>query len=442
MMLDTHEAGDRAQTLLPSATVYPSRVLLIDDQAMIGEAVRRMLASDREITFHYCGDPTQALQIAVDFAPTVILQDLIMPEVDGLTLLRAFRADPTTRDIPIIMLSTKDDPNIKAEAFALGANDYLIKLPNLVELIARIRYHSKAYLNLQASTDAQLARAQACQLEKALQDLRQTQAQLIQTEKMSGLGQMVAGITHEINNPVNFICGNLKYVRDYITDLLHLVHLYQEEYPTPSATIQDYVEEVDMEFILQDLPAMLSSMQVGAERILEIVRSIRNFARTDRTELKKVDLHEGLSSALLILSHRTKQGITLIQNYDGTLPAIECYPGQLSQVFVNILNNAIDALLENEAQPIKQIILTTEQINENQVQIRIQDNGPGIPAEIQGQLFDSFFTTKAAGKGTGLGLAISQQIIEKHHGSIQLESSVGVGTTFIIQLPIEQTADQ
>lgn len=411
-------------------------LLLIDDQIIIGEAVSRILANEADIAVHYLSDPTQAIQKAISIKPTVIFLDMVMPEIDGLMLLRWFRSHPVTHDIPIVMLSGKEEPKLKADAFAEGANDYLIKLPDAVELIARIRYHSKAYSNLKnltATTDK--AQQQARQLEKTLQELQNTQAQLIQTAKMSSLGRMVAGLAHELNNPINFIQGNLSPLNSYVQALLNLIELYQQEYPDSTLAIQEQIAEMNLDFMINDLPKILSSMRIGSDRIREIVLSLRNFSRLDQAEKKAVNIHEGIESTLLILSHRLKQGIEVIREY-GDLPLIECYPAQLNQVFMNILSNAIDALLEQKAQTQKQIIIQTEAISFHQVRVTIRDNGPGIDSEIQSKIFDPFFTTKPVNKGTGLGLAISYQIIENHHGNIHLTSRTEYGTEFAIEIPI------
>ncbi|MBW4559592.1 MAG: response regulator [Mojavia pulchra JT2-VF2] len=411
-------------------------LLLIDDQIIIGEAVHRILAPETDISVHYVSDPTQAIQKAISIEPTVILLDMVMPEIDGLMLLRWFRSHPVTRDIPIVMLSSKEEPKLKADAFTEGANDYLIKLPDAVELIARIRYHSRAYNNLKTLTNTTIkAQQQAQQLENTLQQLQKTQVQLIQTEKMSSLGRMVAGLAHEINNPISFIQGNFNPLSSYIECLLNLIELYQQEYPNATSGIQEKITDINLDFIIEDLPKILSSMKIGTDRIREILLSLRNFSRLDQAEKKAVSIHDGIDSTLLILSHRLKQGIEIIKNY-GELPLVECYPAQLNQVFMNILSNAIDALLEQKSQTQKQIVIQTETINSNKVRVTIKDNGPGIDLEIQSKIFDPFFTTKPVNKGTGLGLAISYQIIENHHGNIHLTSRSEYGTEFAIEIPI------
>ncbi len=276
------------------------------------------------------------------------------------------------------------------------------------------------------------------ELQKILQDLKETQGQLIQSEKMSSLGQMVAGIAHEINNPVNFIYGNIQCISEYIQDLFSLVSLYQEQYSDSICVIEERIEQIDLNFINQDLPLVLSSMKIGAERIREIILCLRNFSRLDEAEMKEVDIHQGIDNTLLILNHRLEPEIEVIKNY-GNLPLIECYPAQLNQVFLNILNNAIDAILDekNDKYKNQQIIIHTLKIDDTYIKIGIKDSGYGISADIQNKLFDPFFTTKAVGKGTGLGLSLCYQIIDKHKGKIEVISELEKGAEFVIILPIK-----
>jgi signal transduction histidine kinase len=273
------------------------------------------------------------------------------------------------------------------------------------------------------------------ELKKILDELQETQSQLIQTEKMAGLGQMVAGIAHEINNPVSFIYGNIQHVQNYAQDLLELVSLYQQHYPESIPEIQDWIKKIELEFISEDLSKILLSMTNGTERISNIVLSLRNFSRLGETDMKDVDLHEGVESTLLILNYKFSNGIDIIRKYSD-LPLVSCFPGLLNQVFMNILSNACDALLSQESLVRKQIIIQTEKLVENQICIKIGDNGSGMPSEVQSKIFDPFFTTKPVGKGTGLGLSICYKIIEKHNGKITVVSEVGKGTEFTIILPI------
>lgn len=291
---------------------------------------------------------------------------------------------------------------------------------------------------------------QARQFSETLKQLRQNQAQIVQAEKMSSLGQLVAGIAHEINNPINFVYGNLSHAAEYTQDLMRLLVLYQTHYPQPPPEIRAESDAIDLSFLIKDLPHLLASMQVGANRIQKIVLSLRNFSRTDEAEIKAVNIHEGIDSTLMILQNRLKAKpdrlqIQVIKNY-GELPLVECYAGQINQVFMNLLSNAIDALEEADngeqtgATPnsTPTITIHTEVLSTNCILIRIADNGAGIPENIQQRLFDPFFTTKPVGKGTGLGLSISYQIVtEKHRGSLKCVSRPGQGTEFRVEIPVK-----
>ncbi len=292
------------------------------------------------------------------------------------------------------------------------------------------------------------AREQAQQLEKALYELQRTQSQLIQNEKMSSLGQLVAGITHEINNPTSFIHGNLHHAKEYVDDLLELLKLYQQALPNPPVEIEDKVEAIDLEFLVEDLPKLLESMRVGAKRVLDIVQSLKNFSRVDEFQMKAVDIHAGIDSTLVILQNRldgrVKQRVIGVVKEYGILPAVECLPVQLNQVFMNILTNAIEALEELVVSgdfPTQnpQIWIRTAVTDANFVTISIADNGPGMTKEVLYKIFDPFFSTKPVGKGTGLGLSVCYQIVvEKHGGELQCISAPGEGAEFAIKIPIRQ----
>lgn len=305
------------------------------------------------------------------------------------------------------------------------------------------------------------AKAQARELADALKKLQQAQAQLIQTEKMSSLGQLVAGIAHEINNPVNFIFGNVSHANEYVRDLLSLINLYQQHYPAPVPEVREEIEAIELDFLIEDFPKILGSIQLGADRIRQIVLSLRNFSRLDEAEVKAVDIHEGIDNTLLILQNRLKGkqgqlGIQLIKEY-GKVPLVECHAGQMNQVFMNILTNAMDAVEEKLRHLSKNpvdlakypelseflptVIISTEVVNLDWVSIKFIDNGAGMTEEIRTKIFDPFFTTKPVGSGTGLGLSISYQIVvEKHRGQLDCVSSPEEGTEFIIQIPIKQKA--
>ncbi|RUT00334.1 hypothetical protein DSM106972_074620 [Dulcicalothrix desertica PCC 7102] len=335
----------------------------------------------------------------------------------------------------------------QCEAPRVWHNDEIGLLQQLADQAAIAIQQAQLYE--QSRTAETEAKSKAMQLGQALYDLQKTQTQLIQSEKMSGLGQLVAGIAHEINNPVNFIYGNLSHASEYTEQLIELIKLYQQQYPDDNSVINAKIKDIDLDFVTDDLPKIMSSMEIGAERICSIVLSLRNFSRLDEADMKPVDLHEGIDSTLLILQHRFKSsvdfpGIEVIKQY-GDLPRVECYAGQINQVFINIICNAVDALIEkykyketNDDNP-QILISTATSTNKQSAIIRITDNGVGIAEDIRTRIFDPFYTTKEVGKGTGLGLAISYQIVvEKHGGIIKCTSKPNQNTEFMIEIPLKQ----
>ena len=319
------------------------------------------------------------------------------------------------------------------------ANQFVVLNQKIHELSLEIQQRQR--------TQAELAKSNEI-LNDTLFKL-QSALNAIQTEKMSGLGQLVAGIAHEINNPISFIHGNLHHAREYFDNLLELMELYQQHYPHPNSAIRDKMDELELEFLEEDLKNLFVSMQAGSNRIKELVISLRSFSRLDEAAFKKVNIHEGLDASLMLLQNRLKpnqcdEGIEVIKNYSN-LPLIQCFPGPLNQVFINLLNNAIDALEEtNKKQSVKgshavakQITICTKRLDEDKVIIQIKDNGCGIPAKVRDRIFDPFFTTKPIGKGTGLGLSIGYQVVESHGGQILVDSEPGWGTQFSIELPID-----
>lgn len=384
--------------------------------------------------------------------PHLILLDIMMPEMDGFETCRQLKANPKTRDIPIIFMTALSDTEHKVEGFNLGAVDYITKPFQQDEVLARIKLHLKlSDLTEKLAEKNDLLEEKVSELSQAYSESQQLQLKLVQSEKMSSLGQMAAGIAHEINNPVNFIYGNLSHAKGYIEDIVGLLNLYQADYPNPTPRIQAEQTALDMDFIQDDLLKLFGSVTTGAQRIRDIVKSMRTFSRVDEASVKAVDIHEGIESTLTILNHRLQVGshnpaIAVVREY-AQLPLVECYAGQLNQVFMNILSNAIDALEEysqqqmdqgNARQP-RQIRISTEIIRDNWIAIRIADNGSGIDEKLKARLFDPFFTTKPVGKGTGLGLSISHSLVVKMHGGdLYFQSALGGGTEFVVEIPIRQ----
>lgn len=421
-------------------------------------------------------DGYAAIEQAESSKPDLILLDVMMPKMDGFETCQRLKNNSATNDIPIIFMTALSDPVDKVNGLQLGAVDYITKPFQQEEVLARIKLHLKLHsLTKQYAKQNQLLKQEiaeriaaesalqkltleleqrveerTAELKKALQNLQQAQIQLVQKEKMSTLGQLVAGVAHEINNPLTFISGNLAHGEQAVQHIINHLRLYQKKFPDPGCEIYQNAEHNDIEYLLEDLPNLISSMRIGSDRIRNISVSLRNFSRLDTASKVKANIHEGLDSTLLILKYRlsakeNRPAIEVIKNY-GSLPLVECYAGQLNQVFMNIIANAIDALEETNVgrsyEEIKgnpnKIIIHTYLLEENKgVGISIEDNGPGISDEVMQHLFEPLFTTKPVGFGTGLGLSISYSVVvEKHGGQIKCVSTPGEGSKFTIEIPI------
>ena len=398
-------------------------ILLVDDN-LVNLKVFFDILQQSGFRVSIAKDGESALEKVQNIFPDLILLDVMMPGIDGFETCRRLKNNQRTKEIPVIFMTALSDLVDKVKGLKLGAVDYITKPIQHEEALARINVHL---------------------------ELRQTQIKLVQTEKMSSLGQLVAGLAHEINNPVNFVYGNLPHAQQYIDDLLKLLHLYEIYTPHPIPEIQAYLEEIDLEFVKQDIAKILDSMQTGTERIREIVRSLRIFSHSDEAEYKPVDLHQGIDSTLMLLSSRLKAthqrpAIEVVKEY-GDLPLVECCAGQINQVFMNLLANAIDAIDErieswektrnNSPQPfIPRIKIRTEITADSTTAISISDNGLGMSQDVKNKIFDQFYTTKPVGKGTGLGLAIAYSIVvQKHKGTLTCNSKLGEGTEFVSVLP-------
>jgi signal transduction histidine kinase len=425
---------------LNNKTNYKGNILVVDDtpdnlrllSAMLttqGFEVRKALNGKMAIT---------ACQIVL---PDVILLDINMPEMDGYQVCEKLKADPKTCEVPVIFISALDDVLDKVKAFDVGGADYVTKPFHGAEVILRIENQ----INLR-SLQMKLQEKNLL-LQAALDNLQAAQVQQIQNEKMVALGNLVAGIAHEVNNPICFIYGNLQYASQYVQELVRIIESYQQEYPQPTPKIQKIVADIDLNFVINDLQTLMGAMYRGVDRIQEIVLALQKFSRHDEALMKQVDIHEGIDSTLIMLQHRLRetadrQAIAVVKAY-GKLPLVTCYPGDLNQVFMHLLNNAIDALeqLVTQEKTIDnpQIQIRTHMTETNTVRIAIADNGFGIEESLRSRLFDPFFTTKPVGKGSGLGLAISYQIIvQKHRGQITCASTPGKGSEFTLEIPLTQ----
>lgn len=425
-----------------------SLILVVDDTLANLEIISEALSdAGYEVAIATSGD--RALKQIQYSVPDLILLDLMMPGIDGFETCKRLKKNPCSRDIPVIFMTASSDAEDKVKGFRLGAVDYITKPFQEAEVLARVQLHLQLR-HLTKNLEAMVA-ARTAELTSALKELQESQLRLAQQDKMSTLGQLVAGVAHEINNPVGFINGNLSHAAGYVKDLLYLINVYQQHFPDPGTDVEAAIESIDLEYLKEDFPKLILSMKEGVERICKISTSLRTFSRGDCDQPILFDIHEGIDSTLMILKHRLKENehrpaIVIEKDY-GQLPAIPCFPGQLNQVFMNFLANAIDALDESNqgrsfedirATPNRILIQTRLSEPKDQVVIRIQDNGIGMSDDVQKKLFEQVFTTKAVGVGTGLGLSITRQIVvEKHGGILKVNSTLGQGSEFIIILPIQ-----
>lgn len=440
--------------------IFEQATILIVDDNQTNLKVLCAAIADSGWEILVATDGESAIEQAEYAQPHLILLDVMMTGIDGFETCRLLKENPATYDIPVIFMTALSDTVDKVKGLSIGAVDYITKPFQTEEVLARINVHLKlrSLMKQLAEQKMQLEQRVAertAELSNALHELQQSQLQLVQSEKMSTLGQLVAGVAHEINNPVGFLTGNLSHLSEYTSDLINHLQLYGNHYPNPVLEIATNAKAIYLDDLFKDLPEIISSMNVGIERISNISTSLRNFSRSDTSTKGAFDIYEGIDSTLLILKHRLKANgkrpeIEVIKKYV-ELPLVECYAGQLNQVFMNLISNAIDALEEvigngsstkgdrqettNSLLP--KIYINTEVFND-WVQISIKDNGPGMSPEVKEQVFNQFFTTKSVGKGTGLGLSISRQIVEdKHQGKLRCISALGQGTEFIIEIPIK-----
>jgi len=449
------------EQFLELAIVLPEPLLLVTNEGQVlatNQAVADMLTLRRQelqgktlfdLVTEPASDIIKYLQ-ACSTSRAMILGSLTLRRNDGQTLICRTQGaviQPWSPESSALIL-------LRLENRTLASNNFVLLNQKIDELAKEVQKRKQAELELQKANEELEIRVEerTTALQKTLNELQLTQTQLIQAEKMSSLGQMVAGIAHEVNNPVGFIYGNLHHAHKYTQDLLKLIEIYQRICQDPPLEIQKQIEEIDLNFLIEDITKLFESMTAGTQRIQEIVKSLRNFSRLDEAELKQVNIHEGIESTLMILDHRLQAKhecpeIKVIKKY-GQLPNVTCYPGQLNQVFMNILANAIDSLeksavagqwsaANSKTTDNPQIQITTELIDKKWIAITIADNGLGIDEQVRSKLFDPFFTTKPVGKGTGLGLSISYQIIvEKHGGQLDCFSTLGKGAEFLIKIPV------
>ncbi len=442
------------------------RIIVVDDTPANLHLLSNLL-EERDYEVRAFPSGKLALMGMKNFLPELILLDITMPQMNGYEMCEYLKENEKWRDIPVIFISALNEIFDKVKAFSVGGVDYITKPVQAEEVLARVETHLQlfrlremlqktnfiqsqklAQQNRQLKTLNQELEKTNKELKEKYLQLEEAQLQLVQNEKMVSLGNLVTGIAHEINNPLGFIGGNVRIAQEYLQDLFAGLSLYQKHSHLDDEIVEQ-IEDLDLEFLVEDFPKLIASMQDGYDIIRDISTSLRTFARTDIENKTEFNLHDGIDSTLLILKYRLKANenrpaIEILKNY-GYMPPVKCYAGQLNQVFMNILANAIDALDESNAgktfQEIEKepnrITITTELSEDKQKAIvRIADNGMGMPEDVKAKIFQQGFTTKEVGKGTGLGMAIANQIVaEKHGGMIICDSRVGSGTIFTIVIP-------
>ncbi len=419
------------QPELSSAPEDAPEVLVVEDNADMRRLLRMLLASEFRVQTARNG--REALQLLDGWQPDVVLSDVMMPEMTGLELCRAVKSDPRTARVPLLLVTSKADREMRVEGLELGADDYVTKPFHPRELLARVRSFARL------SRLQTLLSARNAELEAALRELGEAQARLVHRAKMSSLGQLVAGIAHEINNPVGFIQGNLHFLEEYTQQLMGALEAFEaaaREDAEIRSRLASVRKERNLDAIVADVDSVMVAIREGVQRTLRIVADLRTFSRLDRSEVLSVDLHESLDCTLNLLRGRLK-GIEVVREF-GDIPVVLCLGGQLNQVFMNLLTNAADAVKDREGR----IVIRTGCAAGDKVFVEVLDNGVGIAPEHREHIFEPFFTTKDVGEGTGLGLSISYGVIERHGGTIQVTSTPGQGTCFRVEIPINLEAPE